>query len=66
MLDDFGHEMENTQSKMENTLSKMAKVMHLSNGLYINCYVPLYPRLECDSCREALYMLYRFKGLNFQ
>ncbi|XP_042229795.1 syntaxin-6-like isoform X4 [Homarus americanus] len=31
MLDDFGHEMENTQSKMENTLSKMAKVMHLSN-----------------------------------
>lgn len=32
MLDDFGHEMENTQSKMENTLSKMAKVMHLSSG----------------------------------
>ncbi|XP_069169105.1 syntaxin-6 isoform X3 [Procambarus clarkii] len=31
MLDDFGHEMETTQSKMENTLSKMAKVMHLSN-----------------------------------
>ncbi|KAK7078395.1 Syntaxin-6 [Halocaridina rubra] len=30
MLDDFGHEMETTQSKMENTLSKMAKVMHLS------------------------------------
>ena len=32
MLDDFGHEMENTQSKMENTLSKVAKVMHLSSG----------------------------------
>jgi len=31
MLDDFGHEMDNTQSKMENTLSKMAKVMHLSS-----------------------------------
>lgn len=31
MLDDFGHEMETTQSKMENTLSKMAKVMHLSS-----------------------------------
>lgn len=31
MLDDFGHEMENTQSKMENTLSKVAKVMHLSS-----------------------------------
>lgn len=32
MLDDFGHEMDNTQSKMENTLSKVAKVMHLSSG----------------------------------
>ncbi|XP_076035236.1 syntaxin 6 isoform X2 [Oratosquilla oratoria] len=31
MLDDFGHEMENTQSKMENTLNKVAKVMHLTN-----------------------------------
>ncbi|XP_066962965.1 syntaxin-6 isoform X3 [Macrobrachium rosenbergii] len=31
MLDDFGHEMETTQSKMETTLSKMAKVMHLSS-----------------------------------
>lgn len=36
MLDDFGHEMDHTHSKMENTLSKMAKVLHLSNGEYMN------------------------------
>ena len=34
MLDDFGHEMENTQSKMENTMNKIAKVMHLTSGMY--------------------------------
>ncbi|XP_018020780.1 syntaxin-6 [Hyalella azteca] len=31
MLDEFGHEMEHTQSKMDNTLNKIAKVMHLTN-----------------------------------
>ncbi|KAB7499711.1 Syntaxin-6 [Armadillidium nasatum] len=31
MLDDFGHEMEHTQSKMENTLGKIARVMRLTN-----------------------------------
>ncbi|KAF2361181.1 Syntaxin 6 N-terminal [Trinorchestia longiramus] len=31
MLDEFGHEMEHTQSKMDNTLNRIAKVMHLTN-----------------------------------
>lgn len=32
MLDEFGHEMEHTQSKMDNTLNKIAKVMRLTNA----------------------------------
>ena len=32
MLDDFAHEMDNTDTKMDNVMKKMAKVMHMSNG----------------------------------
>ena len=32
MLDDFGHEIENTESRMDNVMKKMAKVLHMSNG----------------------------------
>jgi len=32
MLDEFGHEMENTESKMDSTVKKMAKVFRISNG----------------------------------
>nr|XP_005994382.1 PREDICTED: syntaxin-10 isoform X2 [Latimeria chalumnae] len=32
MLDDFGHEMDNTQSRMDGILKKMAKVSHMTSG----------------------------------
>lgn len=32
MLDDFGNELENTESKIDSTMKKMAKVLHLNNG----------------------------------
>ncbi|CAN7990276.1 unnamed protein product [Ixodes pacificus] len=31
MLDDLGHDMDNTESKMDGALKKMAKVLHMSN-----------------------------------
>lgn len=31
ILDEFGHEMDNTESRMDTTMKKMAKVMHMSN-----------------------------------
>ncbi|XP_074115337.1 syntaxin-6-like isoform X1 [Cotesia typhae] len=39
MLDDFGNEMEVTDSKLDATMKKMAKVLHMSNGNYSN-YIP--------------------------
>lgn len=32
MLDEFGTELENTDSKLDTTMKKVAKVLHLSNG----------------------------------
>lgn len=32
MLDDFGNELENTDSKLDNTMKKVAKVLHISNN----------------------------------
>lgn len=32
MLDDFGNELENTESKIDSTMKKMAKVLHMNNG----------------------------------
>lgn len=32
MLDDFGHELGNTESKLDSTMKKMAKLMHVTNG----------------------------------
>lgn len=32
MLDDFGNELENIDSKLDSTMKKMAKVLHLSSG----------------------------------
>lgn len=37
MLDEFGTEMENTESKLDSTMKKVAKVLHISNGEYKNC-----------------------------
>ncbi|XP_011299318.1 syntaxin-6 isoform X1 [Fopius arisanus] len=39
MLDDFGNELEVTDSKLDVTMKKMAKVLHMSNGNYSN-YIP--------------------------
>lgn len=33
MLDDFGHELGNTDSKLDSTMKKMAKLMHVTNGM---------------------------------
>ena len=35
MLDDFSHEMDNTDTKMDSVMKKMAKVLHMSNGTTI-------------------------------
>lgn len=32
MLDDFSHEMDNTQSRLDNVMKKLAKVSHMTNG----------------------------------
>ncbi|CAD1477229.1 unnamed protein product, partial [Heterotrigona itama] len=39
MLDEFGNELEVTDSKLDATMKKMAKVLHMSNGNYNN-YIP--------------------------
>lgn len=32
MLDEFGNELEQTDSKLDATMKKVAKVLHMSNG----------------------------------
>lgn len=32
MLDEFGTELENTESRLDSSMKKVAKVLHLSNG----------------------------------
>lgn len=32
MLDEFGNELENTDSKLDTTMKKVAKVLRMSNG----------------------------------
>ena len=32
MLDDFAHEMDNTQSRLDNVMKKLAKVSHMTSG----------------------------------
>lgn len=32
MLDEFGSEIDNTDSKLDTTMKKVAKVLHLSSG----------------------------------
>lgn len=34
MLDDFGNELENTDTKLDSTMKKVAKVLHMTNGMY--------------------------------
>ncbi|XP_074987613.1 syntaxin-6 isoform X4 [Caretta caretta] len=33
MLDDFSHELDNTQSRLDNVMKKLAKVSHMTSGL---------------------------------
>lgn len=33
MLDEFGAELETTDSRMDTTMKKVAKVLHMSNGM---------------------------------
>lgn len=35
MLDEFGNELEQTESKLDSTMKKMAKVLHMTNGEFI-------------------------------
>lgn len=35
MLDEFGTEIENAETKLDATMRKMAKVLHMSNGARI-------------------------------
>lgn len=32
MLDEFGNELEQTDSKLDSTMKKVAKVLHMTNG----------------------------------
>lgn len=32
MLDDFSHEVDNTQSRLDNVMKKLAKVSHMTSG----------------------------------
>lgn len=36
MLDDFGTDMENLDSKLDSTMKKVAMALHLSNGKFIS------------------------------
>lgn len=38
MLDDFGNELESTESKLDTTMKKVAKVLHMNNGKYFYCF----------------------------
>uniref|UniRef100_H0VJG3 Syntaxin 6 n=1 Tax=Cavia porcellus TaxID=10141 RepID=H0VJG3_CAVPO len=42
MLDDFSHELENTQSRLDNVMKKLAKVSHMTSGMYrkIHYFLP--------------------------
>ena len=37
MLDEFGAEIENAETKLDATMRKMAKVLHMSNGEQLKC-----------------------------
>lgn len=53
MLDDFGNELEVTDSKLDATMKKMAKVLHMSNGNYNN-YIPA-PTASSSTASDLIY-----------
>lgn len=42
MLDEFGTELENTESKLDSTMKRIAKVLHMSNGINKNTFKNSY------------------------
>jgi hypothetical protein len=65
ILDEFGHEMDNTESRMDVTMKKMAKVMHMSNGMFpaSQCmtWLPLIGEVGVDEIGyEALLKISRY------
>lgn len=42
MLDDFGHEIEGTESKLDSTMKKIATAMHLSNGKHYYKHILIF------------------------
>lgn len=55
MLDDFGNELENTESKMDSTMKKMAKVLHMNNGNFIS-----HGLNHCRACKDLPFYTYIF------
>lgn len=41
MLDDFGNELESTESKIDSTMKKMAKVLHMNNGNFFDIFTKM-------------------------
>lgn len=44
MLDDFGNELETTESKIDSTMKKMAKMLHMNNGKLISTELSVFSR----------------------
>lgn len=42
MLDDFGQQMENTQSRLDNVMKKLAKVSHMTSGNITSTHRPTH------------------------
>lgn len=42
MLDDFGNELDNTDSKLDSTMKKVAKVLHMTNGKKMVLFLTYY------------------------
>lgn len=54
MLDDFGNELDNTESKIDSTMKKMAKVLHMNNGKSFLLRLQLYRLVPYNNYRHFL------------
>lgn len=48
MLDEFGNEMDSTESRLDSTMRRVAKVLHLNNGKLYLLFFPLVKILLSD------------------
>lgn len=39
MLDDFGNELDSTESKLDSTMKKVAKVLRMNNGEFVGRFI---------------------------